>query len=62
MKNERKKGLCNNVALIFISTIIKFYFYISIFCKCNFKNKIVKLGKNWGKKKIRKMKKNGIII
>lgn len=32
MKNERKK--CNNV---FISIIIKFYFYISIFCKCNFK-------------------------
>lgn len=62
MKNERKKGLCNNVALIFISTIIKFYFYISIFCKCNFKNKIVKLGKKLGKKKIRKMKKNGIII
>lgn len=62
MKNERKKGLCNNVALIFISIIIKFYFYISIFCKCNFKNKIVKLGKKLGKKKIRKMKKNGIII
>lgn len=56
MKNERKKGLCNNVALIFISTIIKFYFYISIFCKCNFKNKIVKLGKNWGKKRYEKWK------
>lgn len=48
MKNERKK--CNNV---FISTIIKFYFYISIFCKCNFKivkiekKKVMKNEKEW---------------
>lgn len=56
MKNERKKGLYNNVVLIFISTIIKFYFYISIFCKCNFKNKIVKLGKKLGKKRYEKWK------